>query len=57
MHTTCLSLKFKNVKGKRFVRDFVCQKICHLDFVIINILLLIKDCSINLKTKTINFVK
>lgn len=57
MRTTRLSLKFKYVKGKWFVRDFVCQKFCHLDFVNINILLLIKDCSINLKTKKTNFVK
>jgi len=57
MRKICLSLKFKYVKEKWFVRDFVCQKSCLLDFVNINILLLIKDCSINLKTKKTNFVK
>lgn len=57
MRTTRLSLKFKYVKGKWSVRDFVYQKICHLDFININILLLIKDCSINLETKKTNLVK
>lgn len=57
MRTTCLSLKFKYVKGKWFVGDFVCQNIYHLDFVNINILLLINDFSINLKIKKFNFVE